>query len=56
MLFVFLLAAVLGVACKDRFRYPCQDPANHGTFMCTEPACEADGTCTKYLMEVANEK
>jgi len=32
------------------YRYPCQDPANWEADECTPPLCEADGTCTKYLL------
>ena len=32
------------------YRYPCQDPANWHTDECTPPICEADGSCTKYLL------
>lgn len=32
------------------YRYPCQDPANIGSAECEPPICEADGTCTKYLL------
>ena len=32
------------------YRYDCQDPANWDTDACTQPICEADGTCTKYLL------
>lgn len=32
------------------YRYPCQDPANWTDDACTPPICEADGTCTKYLL------
>jgi hypothetical protein len=32
------------------YRYPCQDPANWDADMCRPPICEADGTCTKYLL------
>ena len=36
---------------EDSFRYPCQDPANHNKPQCQPPACEASGTCTKYLIK-----
>lgn len=32
------------------YRYPCQDPANWDAAECNEPICEADGTCTKFLL------
>ena len=42
---VFLIAG-----CEDRYRYACQDPMNHKNPECQHPACEADGTCTDYLI------
>ena len=47
-----LVAAVFAIAgCSDQYRYPCQDPANQTKSECTPPECEADGTCTDYLVE-----
>ena len=43
---VFLvLAALLLVGCEDRYRYPCQDPANKDNPECNRPECEKDGLC-----------
>ena len=53
VLSVFLLLALSG--CSDRYRYPCQDPANQTKQECTPPECEADGTCAKYLLKDSNE-
>ena len=47
---LFLLLPLLLVSCDDRYRYPCQDPDNFGKPECTPPACEADGTCTEFLI------
>jgi hypothetical protein len=52
---VIAIAALLLVACSDTYRYPCQNPANHYKPACTPPACEADGTCTKFLIGEKNE-
>lgn len=49
------IAALLLVACSDTYRYPCQDPANHHTQSCNPPVCEANGTCTKFLIGEKNE-
>ena len=46
----FIIAALLLSACTDVYRYPCQDPKNHNKDKCNPPPCEADGTCTKYLL------
>lgn len=44
-----LLLSLFG--CQDRYRYPCQDPANFNKAECIPPACEADNTCTKDLIK-----
>jgi hypothetical protein len=36
---------------QDRYRYPCQDPANWKNAECNPPLCESSGTCTKDLVE-----
>jgi len=46
-----LLLLLLLAGCEDSYRYPCQDPANWGTEKCEPPLCEADGSCTKYLID-----
>lgn len=55
-----LLALVVVIisltGCQDRYRYACQDPRNFGTSACNPPACEANGTCTKYLVGDPNEQ
>lgn len=40
-----ILTALLLVGCEDRYRYPCQNPANKDNEECTRPLCEADGFC-----------
>jgi hypothetical protein len=47
---IFFLA-IAGAGCEDRFRYNCQDPANWNKVHCNPPTCEANGTCTKYLIK-----
>ena len=36
--------------CDDRYRDPCQDPANTKKPECNPPICDADGTCAEYLI------
>jgi hypothetical protein len=55
MKYLVLAAALVLVACEDRYRYPCQDPKNFYKAECNPPKCEADGTCTKYLIGDRNE-
>lgn len=40
-----ILAALLLAGCQERYRYPCQDPANENKEECTRPVCEIDGMC-----------
>lgn len=40
-----LSASLLLVGCQERYRYPCQDPANWGSEQCTKPLCEVSQTC-----------
>jgi len=53
----FGLFMISGCGYDGSYRYPCQDPTNWDAAECTEPLCEADGTCTKYLLpeEALNE-
>jgi len=47
---------VLLVGCEDRFRYPCQDPANWNNTECKPPICTATGTCPEQLVKPEQEK
>lgn len=55
---VGLLALTL-TACSpsnlERYRYPCQDPANWEKAECNPPICEASGTCTKDLITITTD-
>lgn len=55
VVFSLVVLGFLAASCQDRFRYSCQDPKNHMNAECTPPECEADGTCTKYLLKDGNE-
>ena len=46
---IIFLALLTG--CSESYRFPCQDPANWNKVHCNPPVCEADGTCTKYLIK-----
>lgn len=37
--------------CSDRYRYPCQDPANWNTDRCKKPICEVSKDCPEYIFE-----
>jgi len=43
--FVALLFAAILVACGDRYRYPCQDPANAGSPACVGVIMSPPTTC-----------
>lgn len=42
--------------CEERYRYPCQDPANWTKEECQRPKCEVDGQCTDDLTGGVSEK
>lgn len=43
------LSLLLLAGCEDRYRYPCQDPANWNNEECKRPQCEVDGLCPDQL-------
>jgi len=43
------LALLALTGCQERYRYPCQDPANWGAPECQKPQCSANGTCPEDL-------
>jgi len=51
MKYIITMALLVLAGCEDRYRYSCQDPANHNKTQCQPPACEASGICTKYLIK-----
>lgn len=50
---LILLALPLGLAmCSgDRFRYPCQDPANWDKELCKPPICDVTRTCPEHIFK-----
>ena len=50
---VLLLALPLGLAVisGDRFRYPCQDPANWDKDFCKLPLCDVTRTCPEHIFK-----
>ena len=48
LLVVCLALSFLG--CQDRYRYPCQDPANWETPECKPPICTVTATCPSDLI------
>lgn len=49
-----LTASLAG--CEERYRYPCQDPANWTKEECRRPKCEVDGQCRDDLTGGISEK
>ena len=48
LIFLPLMLAIFG---GDRFRYPCQDPANWDKDMCKLPACDVTRTCPDHIFK-----
>ena len=50
---LILLALPIGLAmCSgDRFRYPCQDPANWDKDICKMPICDVTRTCPEHIFK-----
>ena len=49
------IVIILGLAlelggCANRYRYPCQDPANWNKVECNNDACRAEGDCTSQVL------
>lgn len=54
---VFVVSVlVLLFGCDDRYRYPCQNPANWNNTECKPPICTATGTCPEQLVKPEQEK
>ena len=51
--FLVLLVLPLGLAMcsEDKFRYPCQDPANWEKDMCKKPLCDVTRTCPEHVFK-----
>jgi hypothetical protein len=57
MRYILLLLLPLTLfACKEGYRYPCQDPENWGEKMCQKPYCTANGTCPEDLKHYVKDK
>ncbi len=51
LIVLLLLPVALAFAAGDRFRYPCQDPANWDKDMCKAPQCSVTGTCPENIFK-----
>ena len=53
IILLVLLALPVGLAFfgNDRFRYPCQDPANWDKEICKFPQCDVTRTCPEHIFK-----
>jgi hypothetical protein len=48
---VIILPLTLVVLAGERFRYPCQDPANWEKDFCKFPICDVTRTCPEHIFK-----
>lgn len=48
---LILLPVALAFFAGDRFRYPCQDPANWDKDICQKPKCDVTRTCPEHVFK-----
>ena len=51
VLLLLLLPLGLALCSGDRFRYPCQDPANWDKDFCKPPICDVTRTCPEHIFK-----
>lgn len=51
LIFLIALPLALAIFGGDRFRYPCQDPANWDKAMCQKPQCDVTRTCPEHVFK-----
>lgn len=51
LLGLLILPVAMAFAAGDRFRYPCQDPANWDKEMCQAPQCSVTRTCPDHIFK-----
>jgi hypothetical protein len=51
LLLLLLLPLTLAIFSGDRFRYPCQDPANWDKDFCKPPQCDVTRTCPEHIFK-----
>jgi hypothetical protein len=48
--YILILVSLFAlVGCQDRYRYPCQDPENHGKPECSKEICNETKECPKVI-------
>ena len=51
LLLLLLFPLFLGYCSEERFRYPCQDPANWDKDICKMPLCDVTRTCPEHIFK-----
>ena len=51
LLLLLLLPLGLSMCSEERFRYPCQDPANWDKEFCKMPLCDVNRTCPEHIFK-----
>ena len=51
LMFLIALPVALAFFGEDRFRYPCQDPANWDKDVCKMPVCDVTRTCPEHIFK-----
>ena len=51
LLLLLLLPLTLALFSGDRYRYPCQDPANWDKDFCKMPVCDVNRTCPEHIFK-----
>ena len=51
LLLLLLFPLALAYCSGDRYRYPCQDPANWDKDYCKMPICDVNRTCPEHIFK-----
>ena len=51
LLLLLLFPLGLALYSEERFRYPCQDPANWDKDICKMPLCDVNRTCPEHIFK-----
>ena len=51
LLVLIILPLGLAIFGGDRYRYPCQDPANWDKDFCKMPICDVNRTCPEHIFK-----
>lgn len=55
LIILLLLPLTLAYFSGDKFRYPCQDPANWDKDICKLPYCDVTRTCPEHIFKGQND-